>query len=341
MSFAGIESDWFHTVRSWPLTVSRLSSMDFSSPVSRASLSCMAHIARIDPTSARCTPRSAWRFRRWVWSSVNFIGISFRGLRIGIQQDVAGRGSGGRFHFQHAGPAGGICGAHQFRQAVAVTGTARDDEFAGAGDLDQSVVRQIRSRTVETRKESKGLYRHAHTKERILGCIIHAPRSPKQIADYTGLERAHVKVVIGRLRKDGKVIRDNHTYLCAPTAVPWHLQNIPEDAGEDIEAEVMTPASRSGGPGCPVCRISTIHHRDGRRTRRRRNPAAPGSSASRRRIRRVYPDRLRRLPGSGAGAGRGTQVFIGSRRWETHALFVGRAEKGGEGEAPGSAPMAA
>jgi hypothetical protein len=93
----------------------------------------------------------------------------------------------------------------------------------------------------ETRKESKGLYRHAYTKERILGCIIDTPRSPKQIADYTGLERAHVKVVIGRLRKDGMVIRDNHTYLCAPTAVPWYVQNIPEDAGEDSGEELITP----------------------------------------------------------------------------------------------------
>ena len=103
----------------------------------------------------------------------------------------------------------------------------------------------------ETRKESKGLYRHAYTKERILGCIIHAPRSPKQIADYTGLERAHVKVVIGRLRKDGKVIRDNHTYLCAPTAVPWHLQNIPEDAGEDIEAEYAAAVAAGVFDGDP------------------------------------------------------------------------------------------
>src|ERR1035441_3662737 len=34
------------------------------------------------------------------------------------------------------------------------------------------------------------------------------------------------------------VIRDNHPYLCAPTAVPWYLQNIPEDAGEPTSEEM-------------------------------------------------------------------------------------------------------
>ena len=31
-------------------------------------------------TSARCAPSRACGFRRWVWSSVNFIGLSFRGI---------------------------------------------------------------------------------------------------------------------------------------------------------------------------------------------------------------------------------------------------------------------
>jgi hypothetical protein len=59
-----------------------------------------------------------------------------------------------------------------------------------------------------------------------------------QIAEFTGINPAHVKVVLGRLRKDGKVIRDNHTYLCAPDAVPSYLQNIPDDAGEPTSGEL-------------------------------------------------------------------------------------------------------
>ena len=69
------------------------------------------------------------------------------------------------------------------------------------------------------RKVPNGLYKHAYTKERILGSITETPRTPQEISEVTGIDYAHVKVVIGRLRKDGKVIRDNHTYLCAPTAV--------------------------------------------------------------------------------------------------------------------------
>ena len=55
-SWGRIESAGFHTVRSAPFTISRFSSMSFSWPASRASLSCTAQIARIDPTSARCAP---------------------------------------------------------------------------------------------------------------------------------------------------------------------------------------------------------------------------------------------------------------------------------------------
>src|ERR1039457_2230844 len=91
------------------------------------------------------------------------------------------------------------------------------------------------------RKEPKGAWKHAQTKERILGCIIETPRTPQQIANITGIDYPHVKVVIGRLRKDGMVIRDHHTYLCAPHAVPSYLRNIPEDAGEDSGEELMTP----------------------------------------------------------------------------------------------------
>ena len=92
-----------------------------------------------------------------------------------------------------------------------------------------------------TRKELKGAWKHGYTRDHILSCIIETPRTPKQIAEYTGITEATVYVVLGRLRKDGMVIRDNHTYLCAPTAVPWYLQNIPEDAGEDSGEELITP----------------------------------------------------------------------------------------------------
>ena len=40
--------------------------------------SWIAQIARIEPTSARYAPRSACKFRRWVWSSFNFIRLSLR-----------------------------------------------------------------------------------------------------------------------------------------------------------------------------------------------------------------------------------------------------------------------
>ena len=89
-----------------------------------------------------------------------------------------------------------------------------------------------------TRKELKGAWKHGYTRDHILSCIIETPRTPKQIAEYTGITQATVYVVLGRLRKDGMVIRDNHTYLCAPTAVPWYLQNIPEDAGEPTSEEM-------------------------------------------------------------------------------------------------------
>jgi hypothetical protein len=81
-SWGRIESAGFHAVRSAPFTISRFSCMSFSSSASSASLSCTAQIARIDPTSARCAPRSAWviyasmRWMRLIASSVNSISPS-------------------------------------------------------------------------------------------------------------------------------------------------------------------------------------------------------------------------------------------------------------------------
>src|ERR1039458_4146952 len=57
-----------------------------------------------------------------------------------------------------------------------------------------------------TRKESKGLYRHAQTKERILGCIIETPKSPADIAQELNLIPSHVRAVLTRLHKNDKVI---------------------------------------------------------------------------------------------------------------------------------------
>jgi hypothetical protein len=93
---------------------------------------------------------------------------------------------------------------------------------------------------VGARKEPKGAWKHGYTRNHILGSIIDTPRTTKQISEVTGIDHPHVKVVIGRLRKDGIVIRDNHTYLCAPTEVPWYLQDIPDNAGEDT-GELLAP----------------------------------------------------------------------------------------------------
>jgi hypothetical protein len=92
--------------------------------------------------------------------------------------------------------------------------------------------------TGSARTPVQGLYRHAETKERILGCIIETPKSPAIIAQELNLTPSHARAVLARLRKDGKVIRDRHTYLCNPTAVPWFLQNIPEAADEFTAAEM-------------------------------------------------------------------------------------------------------
>jgi hypothetical protein len=111
--------------------------------------------------------------------------------------------------------------AHTINSAMALVNTRR--KHAGA------------------KKESKGAWKHGRTRDRILGSIIETPRTPQQIAEYTGIVIGTVYVVIGRLRKDGMVIRDHHTYLCAPHAVPSYLQNIPDDAGENTGEELMTP----------------------------------------------------------------------------------------------------
>src|ERR1017187_1356032 len=111
--------------------------------------------------------------------------------------------------------------AHTINSAMALVNTRR--KHAGA------------------KKESKGAWKHGQTRDRILGSIIETPRTPQQIAEYTGIVIGTVYVVIGRLRKDGMVIRDHHTYLCAPHAVPSYLQNIPDDAGENTGEELMTP----------------------------------------------------------------------------------------------------
>src|ERR1035441_4737397 len=94
-SLAASERAGFHTVRSCPFTSSRLSSMAFSSWSLRVSLSCTAQIARIEPTSARCAPRSACRFRRCVWSSVSFIGCPFRDYGLVVRAPDAHPGGPG------------------------------------------------------------------------------------------------------------------------------------------------------------------------------------------------------------------------------------------------------
>ena len=62
------------------------------------------------------------------------------------------------------------------------------------------------------RREIKGCWKVGQTRDRILGSIIETPMSPKQIAEYTNIVLATVYVVLGRISRDGKVIRDHHTY---------------------------------------------------------------------------------------------------------------------------------
>src|SRR5579885_1785539 len=98
----------------------------------------MAQIARMEPTSVRCAPRSACKFRRWVWSSISLMFCV--PLRVGVEQDVARRHAGGIFDFDNARPSGGIAGAHQFREAVAVAAATCDQKFARRRDLQERMV---------------------------------------------------------------------------------------------------------------------------------------------------------------------------------------------------------
>jgi hypothetical protein len=70
----------------------------FSSSASSAILSCTAQIVRIDPRSARLRAQQGLQVQTLGGSSVNFIGLSYQGLRIGIEQDVARRSYGKRLH---------------------------------------------------------------------------------------------------------------------------------------------------------------------------------------------------------------------------------------------------
>src|ERR1700693_2305927 len=103
-SFAGIDSNGFHKTRSWPPTNSRLSSMAFSSTASRARLSCTAQIARIDPTSARCAPRSGLQVQ-----TLGVVQLQFHGFVLsenyGLCRAGACRDPGGVLHFNHSRPA--------------------------------------------------------------------------------------------------------------------------------------------------------------------------------------------------------------------------------------------
>ncbi len=81
-----------------------------------------------------------------MWFNVNFIGLSsFLNLWIGVQQNVAFRHAGGSLDLKHAGPSVRVGGVHQFGKPVAVTGAARDDEFAACGDLGERVIGEVRS----------------------------------------------------------------------------------------------------------------------------------------------------------------------------------------------------
>ena len=97
-SRAGIERAGFQTTRSSPFVASRVSASVFSSSASSAILSCTAQIVRIDPRSARLRAQQGLQVQTLGGSSVNFIGLSFQGLRIGIEQDVARRSYGKRLH---------------------------------------------------------------------------------------------------------------------------------------------------------------------------------------------------------------------------------------------------
>jgi len=76
--------------------------------------------------------------------------LSFPGLWIGIQKDVARRGASRRLYLQDAGPAGWIAGAHQFGEAIAVAGSSGEDEFAGGSEFEEGAVGEVRAGAVDS-----------------------------------------------------------------------------------------------------------------------------------------------------------------------------------------------
>ena len=121
-----IESAGFHTTRSWPPTISRFSSSAF--PRQHQARSVLYRPDRANGSHVRplCAQERV-QVQTLGVVQCQFHRFFLSGLRVGVEQDVASRRSGRRLHFQNARPSGRIGGAHQFGEAVAVAGAARQN----------------------------------------------------------------------------------------------------------------------------------------------------------------------------------------------------------------------
>jgi hypothetical protein len=70
--------------------------------------------------------------------------ISLGRFRVAVEQDVPCRDARGILHSDHARPAGGIAGAHDFGEAVTIVRAACDDEFAVVQHFQKRVAREVR-----------------------------------------------------------------------------------------------------------------------------------------------------------------------------------------------------
>lgn len=69
--------------------------------------------------------------------------------RIGVQENVSECGTGRRFDFKYAGPAGRIVGGPEFGEPIAIAGAASEDEFAVGGEFEEGAVGKVGAGAVD------------------------------------------------------------------------------------------------------------------------------------------------------------------------------------------------